>query len=157
MLRNLAEAIWRRAPRVLRRLSMRLTNARFTVTAAGIIFDPEGRVLLLKHRFRAGSGWGIPGGFLNAGEQPEAGLRRELLEEVRLELKACELFKVRTFTKPRQLEIIFRCHTTDVPGEQSGEIANAGWFTATSLPNGLPDDQRQLIKQLLNDGAKRKD
>ena len=59
---------------------MRLTHARFTVTAGALIFNDAGKVLLLKHRFRAGSGWGLPGGFLEAGEQPVEALKRELWE-----------------------------------------------------------------------------
>ena len=60
---NLISKIWRRLPVRMRRWSMRLTHARFTVTAGGIIFNDAGEILLLKHRFRAGSGWGLPGGF----------------------------------------------------------------------------------------------
>lgn len=157
MLKELAETIWRHAPRVVRRWSMRLTHARFTVTAAGIVVDSEGRVLLLKHRFRAGSGWGIPGGFVEADEQPEAGLRRELLEEIGLELDSAELLKTRTFKKPRQIEIIFRCRSRGTALPQSMEIRKAGWFSTGELPDGLPQDQRRLIKQVLNHGAKSED
>ncbi|MGI8735109.1 MAG: NUDIX hydrolase [Pyrinomonadaceae bacterium] len=154
MLRDLAETIWRRAPRFVRSWSMRLTNARFTVTAAGIVVDAHGRVLLLKHRFRAGSGWGIPGGFIEAGEQPEEGLRRELREEIGLELDTAELSKTRTLSQVRQIEIVFRCSTQGTALPQSIEIRNAGWFPLTELPDGLPEDQRRLIKYVLNDGAK---
>lgn len=153
MLRNLAESMWRRAPRFLRFWGVRLTNVRFTVTAAGIISDSEGRVLLLKHRFRAGSGWGIPGGFLEANEQPEEGLRRELREEIGLELEAAKLFKVRTFKSARQIEIIFRGHTQGAVTPQSDEIKKAEWFKLESLPEGLPADQRQLIKDAWRLGA----
>ena len=153
MLKDLLEAIWRRAPKVLRRLTMRVTNARFTVTAAGLVVDQQGRVLLLKHRFRPGSGWGIPGGFLEAGEQPEEGLRRELREEVGLELERAELFTTHAFTKPRQIEIVFRCRPRGAALPQSLEIRKAAWFSLDSLPEGLPEDQRQLII----DGAARAD
>ena len=136
---------------------MRLTHARFTVTAAGIVFDERGRVLLLKHRFRSGSGWGIPGGFVEAGEQPEEGLRRELLEEIGLELDSAELVQTRTFKKPRQIEIIFRCRSRGTALPQSMEIRKAGWFTAAEIPEGLPQDQRRLIKDFLKDGAKSED
>jgi 8-oxo-dGTP diphosphatase len=157
MLKELAEKIWRHAPRSLRRWGMRLTHARFTVTAAGIVFDERGRVLLLKHRFRSGSGWGIPGGFVEAGEQPEEGLRRELLEEIGLELDSAELIHTRTFKKPRQIEIIFRCRSRGTALPQSMEIRKAGWFTAAEIPEGLPQDQRRLIKDFLKDGAKSED
>jgi 8-oxo-dGTP diphosphatase len=153
MLRNLAEGMWRRVPRFLRLWSVRLTNTRFTVTAAGIIFDASGRVLLLKHRFRAGSGWGIPGGFIKANEQPEDGLRRELREEIDLELQALELRRVRTFQSARQIEIIFKGKAEGLLRPRSDEIEEAGWFALDSLPAGLPADQRQLIKDVFHRGA----
>ena len=136
---------------------MRLSHARFTVTAAGIVLDERGRVLLLKHRFRFGSGWGIPGGFVEAGEQPEEGLRRELREEIGLELDSAELVHTRTFTKPRQIEIIFRCRSRGTASPQSMEIRKAGWFTTSEMPEGLPQDQRRLIKDFLKNGAKSED
>ena len=54
----------------MRRWTMRLAHTRFTVTAGAVIFNDKREVLLLKHRFRAGSGWGLPGGFMEHGEQP---------------------------------------------------------------------------------------
>src|SRR4030095_5681398 len=136
MLRDFAEAVWRRAPRFLRLWSVRLTNARFTVTAAGIIFDASGRVLLLKHRFRAGSGWGIPGGFFDANEPPEEGLAREVREEIGLELQLLKLCRVRTFTHARQIEIVFLGHSEDLVTARSDEIAKAGWFALAALTEG---------------------
>ncbi|MEP6635964.1 MAG: NUDIX domain-containing protein [Acidobacteriota bacterium] len=157
MLKDLLEAVWRRVPRPVRRWSMRVTNPRFTVTAAAIVQNEKGDVLLLEHRFRAGSGWGIPGGFLEAGEQPEAGLRRELREEIGLELESAELFSARTFKKPKQVEIIFRARSLGAALPRSMEIRGASWFSFEDLPQGLPEDQRSLIKRALNDGAKRVD
>ncbi len=136
---------------------MRVTNTRFTVTAAGIVMNVRGEVLLLRHRFRSGSGWGIPGGFLSSGEQPEAGLRRELREEIGLELDTAHLVSVRAFNKPQQVEIVFLASTKGTALPQSMEIKGASWFAIDSLPEGLPADQRSLIKHVLNDGAKQQD
>ncbi len=157
MLKNLVGAIWRRVPRVLRRMTMRATNARFTVTSAAIVVDKQGRVLLLKHRFRPGTGWGIPGGFIEAGEQPEEAVRRELREEVGLELADVELVTTRAFKKPRQIEIVFLSRPRGDASPKSIEIRKASWFSIDSLPEGFPADQRRLIKDALNDGVKRMD
>src|SRR6478672_6498843 len=97
MLKNFMAGVWRRLPTGLRRLTIRLTNTKFTVTSAAVIFNKEGKVLLLKHRFRPGSGWGLPGGFLKADEQPLEGLQRELREEIALELDQFEIFWARSF------------------------------------------------------------
>jgi len=154
MLGDLAKSIWRRTPRFVRLWGVRLTNARFTVTAAGIVLNSSGEVLLLKHRFRAGSGWGIPGGFIETDEQAEAALRRELLEEIGLQVQTAELLRVRTLKSVRQIEVIFCCETTAAMTLLSDEIEEAGWFDLDSLPKGLPTDQAQMIKAVFSRRAK---
>src|SRR5260370_35968593 len=99
MLRNLLGAIWLRLRRTLRGWGMPATPTRFTVTAAGLVFNDQGEVLLLKHLFRPGSGWGLPGGFIEAGEQPREALRRELREEIGLELEELQIFETRAFKR----------------------------------------------------------
>src|SRR5262245_33552718 len=145
MLSNLLASIWRRAPRSLRLWSMRVTHARFTATAGAIVFDEEKRVLLLKHRFRVGAGWGMPGGFLKAGEQPEAALRRELIEEVGLEPETVKLLKVRVFKRPGQIEVVFCCRARGGGSPRSVEISEMRWFALNELPQSLAEDQRRLI------------
>jgi 8-oxo-dGTP diphosphatase len=126
---------------------MRLTNTRFTVTAGALIFNDAGEVLLLKHRFRAGTGWGLPGGFLEKGEQPLEALRRELREEINLEVESVEIFAARSFRKPRQVEVLFRCRASGAAKPQTMEVERAEWFAPGSLPDGLPRDQRLLVER----------
>jgi 8-oxo-dGTP diphosphatase len=153
MLNDLLGAIWRRAPKALRRWTVRFSHPRFAVTAGAIVTDSRGRVLLLKHRFRPGSGWGLPGGFMEQGEQPEEALRRELREEIGLEVEQLKLFTVRVFKTPKQVEIVFMAQAQASPDELSFEIQEAGWFLLGEFPKELPPDQTALIKRALNDGA----
>ena len=149
--------VWRAMPPRFRRWSMRATQTRFTVTAGALIFNDAGQVLLLKHRFRAGSGWGIPGGFLEVGEQPEEALRRELREEIGLEVKNVEIFTARSFKKPRQVEILFRCHANAAVKPRTMEVEHAEWFSVQEVPAGLPNDQRLLIERATLYGANGRD
>jgi mutator protein MutT len=114
-------------------------------------------VLLLKHRFRPGAGWGLPGGFIEKGEQPEEALRRELREEIKLEVERARLFTARAFKTPRQVEIVFIVQAIGEPERLSFEIQKAEWFLPNELPKGLPSDQAQLIKRALDDGATLRD
>lgn len=157
MLNDLLGAIWRHVPRRLKRWTMRLSNPQFAVTAGAVITDKQGRVLLLKHRFRPGTGWGMPGGFMAEGEQPDEALRRELREEVGLEIEKVRLFTTRAFKVPRQVEIVFRAQAIGDTSELNFEIQRAAWFFLNELPHELPKDQAELIKQALNDGAQPQD
>lgn len=157
MFQNLFSRIWRSLPARFRRWSMRATHTRFTVTAGAIIFNDAGQVLLLKHRFRAGSGWGLPGGFLEAGEQPLDALRRELREEIGFEVGEAQVFAARSFRKPQQVEVLFLCRANGSPQPRNMEIERAEWFYLNSLPDGLPKDQRVYVERAADDGAKGRD
>lgn len=129
---------------------MRLTHTRFTVTAGVIIFNDRKQVLLLKHRFRSGSGWGLPGGFLERGEQPIDAMRRELREEIGLEVEDVEVFAARSFKKPKQIEILFRARGNASEANVKPltmEVERAEWFSLDSLPEGLPRDQRRYVER----------
>src|ERR1700730_3464278 len=122
MLTEFLGAIWRRLPGIVRRRAVRFGQRRFTAAAGVMIFDKEGRILLLEHVFRPDSGWGIPGGFLSKGEQPEEALRRELREEAGLELDQVELLFARTVRRPRQIEFYFRAAPRGEARPRSFEI-----------------------------------
>ena len=152
MLKSLLGRVWRGSPRFVRRAGVWLTQPRFAVTAGAVVADEGGRVLLLRHVLRKGSGWGVPGGFLTAGEQPEEAIRRELREETGLELDSVELAFVRSLANARQVEIIFRCRmrAAALEGLEKGfEIDRADWFARDALPGGLSADQRRLIDRVL--------
>jgi 8-oxo-dGTP pyrophosphatase MutT (NUDIX family) len=54
-----------------------------TVSLKAVLFGPRGRVLLVHDG--ADGVWELPGGRLDAGERPHAGLRREVREETGIE------------------------------------------------------------------------
>ena len=156
MWKKLLGTLWRGAPKRVRRWGVWLAEPRFMVTVGAIVLDETGRVLLLQHEFRTGSGWGIPGGFLERGEQPLEALRRELREEIGVELGAAKLVHVRTLKRPQQVEIHFRCRLREGSARaqpQSIEINRVGWFDVGALPPELSSDQRRIIADALAGGA----
>ncbi|HEU4652669.1 MAG TPA: (deoxy)nucleoside triphosphate pyrophosphohydrolase [Steroidobacteraceae bacterium] len=63
-----------------------------THVVAGALFDDHGRVLIAQRppgKHMAG-GWEFPGGKLEAGEDRFDGLRRELIEEIGIEISSAE-------------------------------------------------------------------
>lgn len=66
-----------------------------SVPGAQALIEEDGRVLLGRRAYDpAGGLWDIPGGFLEEGEHPLDGLRRELLEETGLETEPVEFLGI---------------------------------------------------------------
>lgn len=58
-----------------------------TVAAAAFVFDEEGRALFIQRAREPSAGkLAVPGGFIDFGESAEEGLRREVREEVGIEI-----------------------------------------------------------------------
>jgi ADP-ribose pyrophosphatase YjhB (NUDIX family) len=73
-----------------------------------ILIDHTGRMLMVQARYRRT--WTLPGGFLQTGEDPEVGIRRELSEEV--------AFPAEAATPPLVLHLDRRHHEEYVAVQQ---------------------------------------
>ncbi|HZC60625.1 MAG TPA: NUDIX hydrolase [Streptosporangiaceae bacterium] len=80
-------------------------------SAGAMIFDPAGRLLILKPVYK--SGWTIPGGVMEIGETPWAACQREVREECGLAVRrgrlACVDFRPPRRGKPGGLRFLFDC------------------------------------------------
>lgn len=113
------------------------------VPAAVGLIASRGRVLLTRRARPPYAGtWDLPGGFLEAGETPEAGLRRELEEELGVGVRQARLIAVVTDRYgPRGfavLALVYRV-TPRYPGGRAGirpadDVAEVRWFPARRLP-----------------------
>lgn len=140
---------WKVMPAVARRWLTRRLHTTFTVSAAGIITNENGEVLLLDHVLRSTvSGWGVPGGFLALGEQPEDALRREIAEETGLKLTDVAIVGCRTIH--RHIEVILTAKSTGTAEVKSREITALGWYKPNDLPEEMTPGQKKLIERVLS-------
>lgn len=139
--------IWRKLPAPVRMKIVRVTQKKFTASVAAIVQNEKGEVLLLDHVLRPASGWGIPGGFLDFGEQPSDAAKRELREETGLELKELKIYRVRTIG--RHIEIIFSAEAVGEASVKSREINGLGWFKVEEMPEKMSRIQKTMIEDLL--------
>lgn len=147
MLKKIAGTIWKNLTPYIRLKIIRTTQQKFTVSVAAIIINENDEVLLLDHVLRLSSSWGIPGGFVDRGEQPEDALKRELREETGLELNNIKLFRVRTIN--RHIEILFRANATGIAEVKSREINAVGWFKIDKMPEKMNQGQKSVVKKVL--------
>ena len=119
-------------------------------SAGAMIFDPAGRLLILKPIYK--SGWTIPGGVMEVGETPWAACQREVREECGLTVEngrlACVDFRPPHHGQPGGLRFLFDCGA--LPEEslaalvlQLGEISK---YRIESLPAAL-DRLRKPIRR----------
>ena len=139
--------IWKKLPRSARTRVARSVQPKFTVSAACIITNEKGQVLLANHVLRPVSGWGVPGGFLNVGEQAEAAFRREIKEETGLIVTDVSIHRIRTFK--RHIEIMYLAKTTGKGEVMSREITELVWFDVENMPPEMSLDMQFLIRNAL--------
>ncbi|XVQ08088.1 NUDIX hydrolase [Spirillospora sp. CA-255316] len=142
--------VWRRLSGRVQWRVARIRHRTFLVYAAGIVRDDLGRILLLRHRlwppYRA---WGLPGGYVNAGERLEDGVRREILEETGLAVRV-EGPPVRLASGFRfRVEVYYEAEI--VGGDldlDPGEILEGGWYGQHELPDEMSVRLRSLLAGL---------
>ncbi len=147
MWKKIVGRAWRKTPYFIKSYAIRTTQRKFTASVGAVIVNRQGKVLLLEHVLRPASGWGIPGGFMNRNEQPAEAIRREIREEVGLELENVELFSVRTIN--RHIEILFRASADGEGSIKSIEINKIGWFTISEIPPEMSRTQKQIVRRVL--------
>lgn len=133
-----------------RRAVIRLTQPNFTVSAAVVVVDKTGRILLLNHILRPASGWGPPGGFLNVGEQPHQAAAREVFEETGLKVNNLKMFRVQTIN--HHIEFWFLGRAEGEAMVKSREIFEARWFGFAEMPPEMNRKDHWMIKQALEIG-----
>jgi len=147
MLKETVRRIWRLISPDARAWLVRKTQSSFTVSAAAVVLNEKGEVLLLNHVLRPYSNWGFPGGFLDYGEQAEEAIRREVREETGIELAQLKLLTIRN--SGAHIEVLFSAIADGEPSVRSAEIIELRWFAVGDLPVDIPAVQRQQIAEIV--------
>ena len=110
-------------------------------TAGALCEDGEGRVLLARRAHEPFKGrWDIPGGFLEEGEHPLDGLRRELREETGLEVEPLEFLAAwmdrygGDSTAEATLNLYWTARVVSGEPVPADDVSELAWFAADELP-----------------------
>jgi ADP-ribose pyrophosphatase YjhB (NUDIX family) len=112
-------------------------------TAGALVEDGEGRLLLARRAHEPFKGrWDIPGGFLEEGEHPLDGLRRELREETGLEVEPLEFIGAwmdrygGDSTAEATLNLYWTARVTAGEPAPADDVDDLRWFPRDELPRG---------------------
>jgi ADP-ribose pyrophosphatase YjhB (NUDIX family) len=119
-------------------------NPVILVRPSVVIINRHKEILLVQYKDKS---WGIPGGLMELGESVEECARREIKEEIGLEIKNLKLLEVfsgkELFTKLKNgdqyYNVIIGYICTDFEGElipDGIEVFEAGFYKMTELPEG---------------------
>ena len=115
---------------------MTLEHPALTVVAAGVVRDPEGRILLARRpRGHMAGLWELPGGKVHEGESPTAALARELDEELGVTARAERPLTFAVHEEPG-LRILLLFFETRI--EHGRPVAREGQEIAWVAPADLP-------------------
>lgn len=133
----------------------------FAVTdkfVVGMVYfvENDGKVLLVRHSYQ--DKWGLPGGWLEKNESFEQSARRELREELGIEIDSVKVLEMNKVPKSQIIEIaIFGKMRSETIAIRDGEISEFKFFDRGALPKDIlythkPYINRYLLEQ--GDGKK---
>lgn len=133
------------------RIAMRQVRG-LTVGVRVMVFDDQGRVLLIEHSYTPG--WHLPGGGVERGESAEIAAARELEEEAgvrpheRMTLVSIH-DNARTFRGDHVL--LYRLDRwAPTPAIARGEILRCDWFDPRDPPVGTTNATRRRLAEVLD-------
>ncbi|RTL55415.1 MAG: NUDIX domain-containing protein [Bradyrhizobiaceae bacterium] len=123
-----------------------------TLGTRALVLDAENRVFLVKHSYVAG--WHLPGGGVESGETILDSLKRELIEEGRIELTGAPrlhgIFYNRRVSRRDHVAVyVIREWRQDRMPQPNHEIVACGFYAAADLPADTTPGTRRRIAEVL--------
>jgi len=128
-----------------------------TLGVRAVVVDKDDRVFLVKHSYVAG--WHLPGGGVETGETFLEALRRELVEEGRIELVGEPalhglFFNSHVSRRDHVAVYVVRQFAQDRLPKPNHEIVACGFFEADALPVDTTEGTRRRISEVLDGQAR---
>jgi 8-oxo-dGTP pyrophosphatase MutT (NUDIX family) len=123
-----------------------------TLGVRAVVLDGENKVFLVKHSYI--SGWYLPGGGVEVGEAFVDALRRELMEEGRIELTGAPVlhglfFNSHVSRRDHVAVYVITQFSQDRLPDPNHEIVACGFFDAAALPPETTEGTRRRIAEVL--------
>ncbi len=134
---------YRRLPEAVRTFLIRRVAPSFHVGAVCLVEREDGSLLLVRQSYRKG-GWGLPGGLMRRREEPADAARREVGEELGIDVELVGEPIVVVDSPMRRVDVVFNARLAAGSARpddtvHSPEISEARWFRPDELPGLLPE------------------
>ena len=131
------------------RIAGRVLAPRQYVGAVGAVFNDSGQLLLVEHVFRTDFPWGLPGGWVEHGEDPSETVKREVAEELKLEIEVKALLLSRQIpvlqksAHPPHLGLAYYCRLVAGEPRITMEVLSVDWCDPAKITRDLAPFQRR--------------
>lgn len=136
-------------PNRVKRGMVLLGVRKFPVGVTAAIPDGDGRLLMFRHTYRGRYPWGLPSGWLERGEQPEAAIVREIFEETRLKVTEPRLLLVHSLAEAPHMDLVYQARLAGGQFQPSPEVVGMAWFGPDELPE-MMSSQYDMIRAIWN-------
>jgi 8-oxo-dGTP diphosphatase len=124
---------------------------------AGLLIE-GGRVLITQRREDQPMPlkWEFPGGKIEEGESPEAALRRELREEIGVEVRVGVVWEVLWHAYPDfdLLMLVYPCSATGDEQPRCCEVADLAWVLPSEMKSyDILEADAPMVKRLCDEGV----
>jgi 8-oxo-dGTP pyrophosphatase MutT (NUDIX family) len=151
MLFRFLAVLYNRLPVRWQRRILNRTQSRFLVGVVGLGVDPNGHVILARHRFGAPE-WRFLGGFLSPRERLEDALAREVSEETGIEIEVGPILEANQGYRWQRIELVYAYRPLGGTERLSEELVEVRAFDPANLPD-VRADQRGIIERRAREAA----
>ena len=129
------------------RLSWKITQPQ--TIGVRIFLIKKQQILLVKHTYS--HQWFLPGGGLKKGETLEQAIRRELTEELGVNIDKIELFGAYNnfFEGKKDYIILFKSEDFSLPNKKDSEIEHFSFFPFEDIPKSTSPGTKRRIAEFL--------
>lgn len=130
----------------------------YPISIKGVVFDPTGRVLLLRNERQE---WELPGGRIEIGETPQECVVREIYEETQWKVTAGPIIDTWMYyidsVEKHVFIVTYGCYLeSDVTPVLSSEHKEIGRFTEYAVPAlNMPEGYRRSISAWMTHSGRR--
>ncbi|PWI58534.1 NUDIX hydrolase [Sulfoacidibacillus thermotolerans] len=131
-------------PISLLKLFIYILKKKYVIGAVAVVFNEEGKILLLHHTYRKDASWRLPGGLKEAHETPYETVVRELQEEANIQVEPLAVIAVQQ--SKISLDVAVLCKLiSEEPFTKNIEVDERKWEDPCTLLARLPHEQQLFV------------